>query len=782
MEAPFRHTCSIIPDGSSNVQNVLMGMHVSSNPWKHTFYDRLGQSIQVPRNEMNHGRPYFDDGYAKALWDFRHGSMLLSEDNQTLYVRDVDHSGDNKLLDSWHAIGSLENEYHVTGRSQVYLPWNTQMRVECSKLSQRVLHGVKFRNMAFYRIDGRVKRVLPDDQLFANPFEVFMDVDYSDELVARAGEFLRFVTADSHSAENLGRMFATPLLEPYKHLFYVLYGGGGNGKGILLDTLHRSLPALSAAVTSKTLLGGRNGNGGFATDQETLKLIGALWAYDEDADTITLEQATLLKKIGTGDTMIARRVQENAVSFRNKATFIIASNNPVIMSMTEALERRRVFVRMRDGRAEEEFVDLLRFRDEHGIAPFLMASCRLWEVRGDKPWNDVVIGSADDLTEAQQWIVDCIVANGYAVSRDNPHHETDMAHRNTVTKLGLKSKPKRINGEVVRVLVVRNERVFSVYRDGTAKDMTEAMQEEDAAKTVPPLPDPIEGGTVVTPDDCGYPVTFGTVNEGKRSYDWAKNRTLPEGKHPPTGVAAYAVVPSAGMAIIDLDVAKDPTTGEVLKDAPTGWDIFNREIGEYGSEDFPKTYLVGTPTGRRNGLPSAHAYYLIPPELRGLLKNAVHEKGMPVDIRCEGKGYVVGAGSRIPSGDYLLLDLPDGQPPMMPPKMERWLIDHGYVTETNDQASTPKPEHAAWIPSLSELMRQPITVGSTPNGKPDMTPIPAGSRNNDLHAWAYGRLLNHPDNAETIRRDLFERGHASGLDDAELETIWQSIRRQLGGD
>lgn len=70
-------------------------------------------------------------------------------------------------------------------------------------------------------------------------------------------------------------MFATPLLEPYKHLFYVLYGGG-NGKGILLDTLHRSLPALSAAVTSKTLLGGRNGNGGFATDQETLKLIGAL--------------------------------------------------------------------------------------------------------------------------------------------------------------------------------------------------------------------------------------------------------------------------------------------------------------------------------------------------------------------------------------------------------------------------------------------------------------------------------------------------------------------------
>lgn len=254
--------------------------------------------------------------------------------------------------------------------------------------------------------------------------------------------------------------------------------------------------------------------------------------------------------------------------------------------------------------------------------------------------------------------MDCIVANGYAVSRDNPNRETDVAHRNTVTKLGLKSKLKRINGEVVRVLVVRNERVFSVYRDSTVKDMTEAPN-EDGNKPIPALPDPIEGGAVVTPDECGYPVTFGTVNDGKRSYDWAKNRTLNEDRQPLQGVTAYAVVPAAGMAIIDLDVAKDPTTGEVIKDRPTGWGIFNHEIGEYGSEDFPKTYLVGTPTGRRNGLPSAHAYYLNPPELRDRLKNAVHEKDVPVDIRCEGKGYVVGAGSRTPGGGYLLLGRPD---------------------------------------------------------------------------------------------------------------------------
>ena len=117
MDAQYQHTCSIIPDGPSNVQTVLMGMNVSPDPWRHTFYDRIGRSIEVPRNEMNKNKPYFDDGYAKALWDFRNDSMLLGEDGRTLYVRDVDLTGDHRLLDSWHAIGPPEGESHLPRRS-----------------------------------------------------------------------------------------------------------------------------------------------------------------------------------------------------------------------------------------------------------------------------------------------------------------------------------------------------------------------------------------------------------------------------------------------------------------------------------------------------------------------------------------------------------------------------------------------------------------------------------------------------------------------------------------
>ena len=61
-----------------------------------------------------------------------------------------------------------------------------------------------------------------------------------------------------------------------------------------------------------------------------------------------------------------------------------------------------------------------------------------------------------------------------------------------------------------------------------------------------------------------------------------------------------------------------------------------------------------------------------------------------------------------------------------------------------------------------------------------MTPVPEGQRNSTLHAWAYGRLKNHPENERQIHDDLLQRGRVSGLPDGELDQIWKSIKRSLG--
>ena len=129
---------------------------------------------------------------------------------------------------------------HVTGMRNVYLAWNLQLKVECRKLARQVPHGVKFSNLAFYRMNGQVQRIGSDDPMFGNPYEISLGAAYDDYLVAQAGHLLHFVTANSHSAENLERLFAALLLQPYLQLFWVIYGG--NGKGILLGSLRQTSP------------------------------------------------------------------------------------------------------------------------------------------------------------------------------------------------------------------------------------------------------------------------------------------------------------------------------------------------------------------------------------------------------------------------------------------------------------------------------------------------------------------------------------------------------------
>ena len=758
----YRHQCSIIPDGPSHVQQVLNSMQVTTFDDRHAFYDRRGRSVSVPRGERD--TPYFDDGYAKALWDYRNDSLALGEDDETIFVRDVDYTGENRLLDSWHAISSLESEYHIK-KSAAYQPWNTQLIVEARKLPIRVKHGIKFLDRAFYREDGQIV-CSKDPDVLSQPFELSIPVEYDAQLAAQAVTYLRDVTVDDHSAENLGRIFATPLLEPYKHLTYIMYGDGGNGKGILLNAIHRSFPDLAASVDSQKLLGGRRGSGGFSTDQEALKLISALWAYDEDADVISLEQMTLLKKISTGDTLVARRIQENAVTVKPHATFIIATNNPVVTTMTVASSRRFAFVRMRDGRKAAEFTGLLDFIREYGIYPFIMSSCMLWFKRGDEPYRDIAIGSIDDLSEAEQWLVDQICEQGYAVSGLNPFKSSHAEHINSVVKLGLRTSTKKINGKVNRILTVKDELRFSPYRASWQTDQDRI--DEESRPVV--MPEPIEADNLPSLDEIGFACDYVPAGGDKIAHNWQRkvaDPTVDTARRPDSDV--YGVVPRPGFMVLDMDTDK---TGK----GSSGWQTLQETVGQYGSDNFPRTYLVRTPSG------GAHAYYQIPAHLQGRLLNKVKAGGIPVDLRVEGKGYVIGAGSRTDKGVYQIVDVPDKTVPLLSDALCAWLVKTGCVEGLNVQYS---PVIA--IPQTAETSGTPLERLLNGNGsnyqagawQPDLTPIPEGERNTTLHDWLYGRLSNHPENLANIVQDFYTRGANSGLPEKELTSILRSVIRSL---
>ena len=73
-------------------------------------------------------------------------------------------------------------------------------------------------------------------------------------------------------------------------------------------------------------------------------------------------------------------------------------------------------------------------------------------------------------------------------------------------------------------------------------------------------------------------------------------------------------------------------------------------------------------------------------------------------------------------------------------------------------------------------------VAGSPEGEPDMSPIPEGRRNDTLYRWGYGRWKNHPEDGERIARDIMERGRISGLPDRETLQIVKSVRSSVEGD
>jgi len=762
----------LIPDMPNGAQEAYLGLHVDQTGEYCDFTDYVARPVVIPRKGKSRV-PVIGIEAAQILWDLKCGNLMLGEDEQTIYRRDTDWTGLNRRLNTWHETPDLNTEYNVP-TAQRLQTWNRLALVELCDRAGRVRHGVRFADRAYRRdkTTGQVE-VITNGPMLDDPWECTLDVPYDVHRAMEAVQWCRWLCGgDEHSAQNLSRMFATPLLEPYKALTFVLYGRGGNGKSITLDAWRKQFPTLTVSVDAARLLGGpRGGTGSFATEQEAVKLQHTLWAFDEDADEITPQQMTVLKKISTGDQMTARQIRKDAFTFHPRCTLIIATNNPVVTAMGEASDRRIVHVRLQDGRTPDEFRDYLAFLDAHGAEAMMMASCALWADNSRRVWRDVAIGGEQDLSEGEQWLVDEIVDHGYAVGRDNPYRIGHGDYIRAVSKLGLSTERRSVDGRQIRVLVVADPNRFKPYmpqddkpEDGKSADVFTPRD------PILPIPDPISEVDPMELKRLGFACAFVPAGADKVARDWKKTAEQ-GGIVTPAGLQAYGVVPMPGCCIIDMDVPKD---------GDDGWTVLQREVGAYGSAAFPATWLVRTQSG------GVHAYYRVPPELQGKLKNRVHP-GVPVDLRAEMKGYVLGAGSHGVKGDYRLVDLPAGQVPELSAQLCDWLAAHDCTTLAHGanvkpmqlpMPTTPvQQRQPSRMPTLDELMAEPQPTQTA--GRVDMSVIPEGQRNDRLHAWVFGRLANHPGESLRIRQDLFQRGHASGLGDTELTGIWNSCVREL---
>ena len=250
----------------------------------------------------------------------------------------------------------------------------------------------------------------------------------------------------------------------------------------------------------------------------------------------------------------------------------------------------------------------------------------------------------------------------------------------------------------------------------------------------------------------GFCAHYVPARPDKVAINWQRTvRDRSKDTRMPPETPVYALVPDAGMLVVDMDVPKDGSA--------TGWEVLHDELGNYGTSVWPATWWVLTPSG------GAHLYYRLPKCLHGIVKTRAHAGGIPIDTRAEQGGYVIGPTSKTAAGTYSLVeDAPSGACPEVTPEMMLWLANHGYIAGHEPEPARPPAECAR----------------ASSNGVPDMSPIPEGQRNDDLYRQAFGRLKHYPDNADQIRADLFERGRVSDLPDEELARIWHSVAQALG--
>ena len=735
-----------------------------------------GKSLQlVTARTTKNGpeTPIIHAGYQKAIWDLREGHLRWCPSEHRLYRRDTDmedHPGERRTLNSWHPVKSIEAEYCID-RPTVQQPGYSAAIVREAQRVQwfaQVERGVRIDPCVWVRRDGRVVQVRDEPDLAVT--QTFDTRGMSREAVQQAERICRWLTVDEKSYKNLVRMFATPWLEPFKQLSYVLSGHGGDGKSlvlsqVVLNTLGvgKVFPAFNTTQFCEV--------GGFTLNRESMAdaMDGMSFAYDDEAGSVSEDMLPALRALSTGTPMQAR-VQGGKYHTVTPSATIVLLTNQGFADSSESSDRRR-FIKVEfhanNGRSYDEYHAIELFAHEHPAA-FFALSCELWEHEGDTP-EIVNLSPARQISDEMYWLITEIEANRERFNQpvaSRERYRTEF-HRSiddgVLQLLGLKNATSKAIGPT-------QQRVVRVADWDRYEQYLNAVNESVITDVVAPPPAPIEG-VVETPDVFGFACDYVRADARKVARDWKQLAASPnvDTSQRPMDAAAYAVVPREGYVVVDMDV---PESGD------TGWTVLNQQVGRYGSTAFPSTYLVGTPSG------GVHAYYRVPEVLAGKLKNAAHPHGMPIDLRVDGKGYVIGAGSHVESGDYRLLDVPgETGIPELSLDMCRWLTNTpGYVLDDPQQPMQPVFSHGGYVreskgsPSLAQLMKR---GSGTSEPQPDMTPIPPGSRNTDLHAWAYGRAINHQDNLIAIELDLYQRGHASGLDDAEIRTIWSSIMRQL---
>jgi putative DNA primase/helicase len=232
----------------------------------------------------------------------------------------------------------------------------------------------------------------------------------------RFAAFLERIQPDPQMRAFLGRLLGYGLLGLVtEHVLPIFYGGGGNGKGTLLETVMAVMGSYGSAVDPELLVTTNSTHPTGVAD-----LFGMRLALAQETDSGRRLAEGTVKRLTGGDTIRARRMHENFWSFDPSHLVIMQTNHkPIITGTDEGIWRRVTLVPFDVQIPESERDGNLRSRlllEADGILSWLLSGYHDYAEHGLAAPCTVTAATADYRASSDdlgRFIDECCVVADY---------------------------------------------------------------------------------------------------------------------------------------------------------------------------------------------------------------------------------------------------------------------------------------------------------------------------------------------------------------------------------
>jgi putative DNA primase/helicase len=178
-----------------------------------------------------------------------------------------------------------------------------------------------------------------------------------------------------------------------EHSLSFMYGSGGNGKSVFLETLAYVLGDYATQAPAETFMASKMDR----HPTEVASLMGARLVTASETDAGRRWNEARLRQLTGGDTVQTRVMRSDFFRFKPQFKLLFAGNHrPVIRSVDDAMRRRLHLVPFmkRPAHPDHDLLDKLK-AEASGILAWMLEGCLRWQSYGLTPPDSVLLATED---------------------------------------------------------------------------------------------------------------------------------------------------------------------------------------------------------------------------------------------------------------------------------------------------------------------------------------------------------------------------------------------------